>query len=57
VILRPGGEASGEELRAWYRERIAHDKVPRYWTVIDSFPMTVSGKIQQFRLRVSSHRR
>ena len=26
-------------------------KVPRYWRVVETFPMTVTGKIQKFRLR------
>jgi fatty-acyl-CoA synthase len=51
VILKPGNAATVDELRAWCRERFAHYKVPRYWNFIDSFPMTVSGKIQKFRLR------
>ena len=29
----------------------AHHKIPRYWWVIDEFPMTVTGQIQKFKLR------
>ena len=33
------------------RGRIATFKIPRYWQFIDSFPMTVTGKIQKFKMR------
>jgi fatty-acyl-CoA synthase len=51
VILRPGKEADADELREHCRDKIAHYKVPRYWRFADSFPMTVSGKVQKFKLR------
>jgi len=41
----------GEELRAACEGRIATYKIPRYWKLVDSFPMTVTGKIQKFRMR------
>ncbi len=40
-----------EDLRAWAAERLAHFKVPRYLRIVDDFPMTVTGKIQKFRIR------
>jgi fatty-acyl-CoA synthase len=39
------------ELRAWCRGRIARHKIPRYWKLVDSFPMTVSGKPQKYKMR------
>ena len=46
------GEALGEEeLRAHCREGLAHYKVPRYIWLVDEFPMTVTGKLQKFRMR------
>jgi fatty-acyl-CoA synthase len=45
---------SGEELDAACRGRIATYKIPRYWKLTDSFPMTVTGKIQKFRMREAS---
>ena len=33
------------------RGRIATYKIPRYWKVVDSFPLTVTGKIRKFRMR------
>ena len=38
-------------LEAHCRARLAAFKVPRYWRLVESFPMTVTGKIQKYRLR------
>ena len=51
VRLHPGHTASEDELREWARVRIAHFKVPRYFRFVDEFPMTVTGKVQKFRMR------
>ena len=52
VTFKPGAEScSAEELRERCKGRIAHFKIPRYWKVVDEFPMTVTGKIQKFRIR------
>jgi fatty-acyl-CoA synthase len=51
IILRPGMQASEEEIRAFCRDQIAHYKVPRYVRFVDAFPMTITGKIQKFVLR------
>ncbi|MBT8768982.1 AMP-binding protein [Metapseudomonas boanensis] len=51
VKFHPGHSASEDELRAWAKERIAHFKVPRYFRFVEAFPMTVTGKIQKFRMR------
>ncbi|MFJ4156786.1 fatty acid CoA ligase family protein [Pseudomonas sp. NPDC089752] len=51
VRLHPGHAVSEEELREWARARIAHFKVPRYFRFVDEFPMTVTGKVQKFRMR------
>jgi fatty-acyl-CoA synthase len=51
VILKPGHEATGDDLRGYCQNKIAHNKVPSYWRFTDSFPMTVTGKIQKFKLR------
>jgi fatty-acyl-CoA synthase len=54
VRLREGQAATGEELREWCRGRIATFKVPRYWRFVEEFPMTVTGKVQKFRMREAS---
>ncbi len=51
VILKPGETATGDELRQFCQGQISHYKIPRYWKLVDAFPMTVTGKIQKFRLR------
>ena len=51
VRLREGQEVTGEELRAYCRGQIASFKIPRYWRFVDEFPMTVTGKIQKFKMR------
>ncbi len=51
VKLRSDMQATEEELLAWCRETLAHFKVPRFWKFVDSFPTTVTGKIQKFRMR------
>ena len=54
VILKPGHGATPEELRRWCEGQIAHYKVPAYWYFTDAFPMTVTGKVQKFRMRDQS---
>ncbi len=51
VRLREGAPADEEALRAFCRGRIAHTKIPRYVVFVDEFPMTVTGKVQKFRMR------
>ncbi len=46
-----GGELSTEDVRQHCQGKIAHYKIPRYVAVTDEFPMTVTGKIQKFKLR------
>ena len=52
VRLREGATPLGiDDVRAFCQGRIAHYKVPRYVHVVDEFPMTVTGKIQKYKLR------
>jgi fatty-acyl-CoA synthase len=51
VKLRPGAELSLEDLRAYCTGKIAHYKIPRYLRISDDFPMTVTGKVQKFKMR------
>lgn len=51
IKLHPGHRVSAEELQAWCKARIAHFKVPRHLRFVDEFPMTVTGKVQKFRMR------
>jgi len=51
VKPRAGAALEGEELRTFCRGKIATYKIPRHWKIVDSFPMTVTGKVQKFRMR------
>ncbi|MHC6226291.1 AMP-binding protein [Pseudomonas sp. X10] len=51
IKLHPGHSASAQELQAWCKARIAHFKVPRHYRFVEEFPMTVTGKVQKFRMR------
>lgn len=51
VKLHPGIEATGEELRAYCDQKIAHYRIPKYWKFVDDFPMTISGKIRKVEMR------
>ena len=51
VKLREGAKATGDELAAWCRGKIATYKIPRHWKFVDAFPMTVTGKVQKFKMR------
>jgi fatty-acyl-CoA synthase len=54
VILRPGASATEEEVREFCAGRIAHYKIPRYVKFVSEFPMTVTGKVQKFKMRESA---
>jgi fatty-acyl-CoA synthase len=51
VRLKAGALVNESELRDWARARIAHFKVPKIIRFVDAYPMTVTGKIQKFRIR------
>jgi fatty-acyl-CoA synthase len=51
VKLKPGERASAEEIQGFCKGQIAHYKIPRYIRFVDSFPMTVTGKVQKFIIR------
>jgi fatty-acyl-CoA synthase len=51
VVLRPGEEASAEEIQAFCHGQIAHYKIPKYIRFVDELPMTVTGKVQKFVMR------
>ncbi|KAL4425388.1 hypothetical protein ABPG75_009404 [Micractinium tetrahymenae] len=52
IKLRDGFEGIGRaELREWCKGRIARYKVPRYWKFVDSYPLTISGKPQKYKMR------
>jgi fatty-acyl-CoA synthase len=54
VKLRPGAELAGEDVREFCVGKIAHYKIPRYVRFTEEFPMTVTGKVQKFKMRETS---
>jgi fatty-acyl-CoA synthase len=54
VRVAPGSALTPDELRDWCRGKLAHYKVPRYVRFTDEFPMTVTGKVQKFKMREAS---
>jgi fatty-acyl-CoA synthase len=51
IKLRAGFTTTEDEIKAYCRGRITHFKVPRYVRFVDSYPMTVTGKVQKFAMR------
>ena len=51
VVARSGASLSEESVREYCQARLAHYKVPRYVVFTDGFPMTVTGKVQKFKMR------
>ena len=54
IHLRDGADTTGEDIKEFCRASIAHYKVPRYIKFTDTFPMTITGKIQKFKMREQS---
>ena len=53
VKLHEGKRLSAEEVRAFCQGHIAHFKIPRYVKFVEAFPMTVTGKVQKYKMRES----
>jgi len=51
VQLKPGETASVDQIRDFCRGKIAYFKIPQYIRFVDSFPMTVTRKVQKFLMR------
>jgi len=51
VQLHAGERATEDQIRAWCQGRIAHFKIPKHIWFVTEFPMTVTGKLQKFRMR------
>jgi fatty-acyl-CoA synthase len=54
IIRHAGAEVTEDEIREYCRGQIAHYKVPRYILFVDGWPMTVSGKVQKYKMREES---
>jgi fatty-acyl-CoA synthase len=51
VSLNDGETSDAEEIRSYCKEQIAYYKVPKHIIIVDEFPLTVTGKIQKFKMR------
>ncbi len=51
IRLKPGETAAEDEIRDYCRARLAHYKIPQHIRFVDSFPMTLSGKVQKYKIR------
>ncbi|NIJ17867.1 AMP-binding protein [Sphingobium vermicomposti] len=51
ISLRHGQALAEQDVRTYCQGQIAHYKIPRYIHIVESFPTTVTGKIQKFRIR------
>jgi len=51
IKLKEGMDATPDEIRDFCREQIAHYKIPRYIKFVTEYPMTISGKVQKYRMR------
>jgi fatty-acyl-CoA synthase len=51
IKLKTGQTTSPDDIRAFCKSQLAHYKVPRYIKFVESFPQTVTGKIQKFKIR------
>ena len=51
IQLRQGSDLDEGAIRAFCKDHIAYFKVPRYIRLVDDFPMTVTCKVQKFRMR------
>lgn len=51
VKRKPGAALCEADLVGFCAGQIAKFKVPRYWKIVEAFPMTVTGKVQKFRMR------
>jgi fatty-acyl-CoA synthase len=54
VKLRADAVVTEEDIKDFCRGTIAHFKVPRYVKFVQGFPMTVTGKVQKFKMREQS---
>jgi fatty-acyl-CoA synthase len=51
IVPRAGASLQQDGVRRFCQGKIAHYKIPRYVKLVDGFPMTVTGKVQKFKMR------
>ncbi|XP_014396662.1 PREDICTED: acyl-CoA synthetase family member 2, mitochondrial [Myotis brandtii] len=56
ILLKSGEKSTPEEIKAFCKGKIAHFKIPRYIVFVTTYPLTISGKVQKFKLREQMER-
>ncbi|RZJ66628.1 MAG: AMP-binding protein [Flavobacterium sp.] len=51
IKLKSGNNLTKDELKSYCKDRIAHYKVPKYWKFVESFPITITGKVRKGEMR------
>jgi fatty-acyl-CoA synthase len=51
IKIREKSSLTKEGVKEYFKGRISHQKIPKYIKFVDEFPMTVTGKIQKFRMK------
>ena len=51
IQLKDRFKATPEEFIEFCKGKIARHKIPKYWELVDNYPMTASGKIQKYKLK------
>ncbi|MBK9081204.1 MAG: long-chain-fatty-acid--CoA ligase [Rhizobiales bacterium] len=54
VILKEGAQVTGDELKQFVRNTLAHFKTPQWVSIVDTLPKTATGKVQKFMLRAGT---
>jgi len=55
IKLRENEEATAQEIKDFCKGQIAHFKIPYYISFVKEFPMTITGKVQKFKMREIAH--
>lgn len=51
IRLQAGQDCTEEEIKAFCKGKISHFKIPHYVVFVSQYPLTISGKIQKYKLR------
>ena len=51
IVVEDGASFDADDVRSFCEGQIAHFKIPRYVRIVEAFPLTVTGKVQKFRMR------
>lgn len=51
IVLEEGSSLTADQVHQFCEDKIARFKIPRYIKFVEEFPITISGKVQKFRMR------